>query len=140
MLATSNIITLRNGFYIEEQQSLRIKRGAKDNRSEIRVASSELLFLQITQSSKKNLIGKTMACKAVNASEQSIMFLVEDSIPVESLLDLWVDDLPRHGKYFLSGVVCRTQKAGTVSRLIGVRLQAGPATDIQHWKDAHQPL
>jgi hypothetical protein len=137
MLTTSNIVTLHNDFYNEVQQSPPVKRGAKDNRSEIRVASCELLFVQITQSSKRNLIGKTMACKAVNASAHSIMFLAEGIIPVGCLLDLWVDDLSRLGKYFLSGVVCRTQKAGTVSRLIGVRLQEGLATDIQSWKDVH---
>ncbi len=65
------------------------------------------------------------------------MFLVEGLIPVGCLLDLWVDDLSRLGQYFLSGAVCRTQKAGTVSRLIGVRLQEGLATDIQRWKDVH---
>ncbi|MBT3831606.1 MAG: hypothetical protein HOB98_06210 [Gammaproteobacteria bacterium] len=137
MLTTSNIVTLRNDYYIDAQQNLPIKRGPEDNRSEIRVASRELLFVQITQSSKKKLIGKTMACKAVNASGHSIMFLAEDHIPVGCLLDLWVDALPRLGKYFLSGVVCRTQKAGKVSRLIAVRLQEGLATDIQSWKDVH---
>jgi len=119
------------------QQSAAVKRGAKDNRSEIRAASCELLFIQIMQSSNKNLIGQTLSCKAVNASAQSIMFLAEGFIPVGCLLDLWVDDLSRLGKYFLSGVVCRSQIAGTVSRLIGVRLQEGLATDIQSWRDVH---
>lgn len=137
MQTTSDIANLRNDWESDAYQNLPVEPGSEDNRSEIRVASRESLFVQITQSSEKNLIGKTMACKAVNASGHSIMFLAEDHIPVGCLLDLWVDALPRLGKYFLSGVVCRTQKAGKVSRLIAVRLQEGLATDIQSWKDVH---
>ena len=137
MLTTSNIVTLRNDYYIDAQQNLPIKRGPEDNRSEIRVASRESLFVQITQSSEKNLIGKTMACQAVDTSAHGIKFLAEDSIPVGSLIDLWVDDLSRPGKYLLSADVCWSRKAGKDSRVTGVRLQEGLATDIQRWEGVH---
>jgi len=134
-----NIADLRNDRESDEQQNLPVEPGSEDNRSEIRVVSREPLFVQITQSSEKNLIGKTMACNAVDASGHGIKFLAEDFIPVGSLIDLWVDDLSRLGKYLLSGDVCWSRKAGKVSRVIGVRLKEGLATDIQSWKDVHQP-
>ena len=139
MQTTSDIANLRNDLESDAYQNLPVEPGSQDNRSEIRVASRESLFVQITQSSEKNLIGKTMACKAVDASGHGIKFLAEGSIPDGCLLDLWVDDLQRLGKYFLSADVCWSREAGKVSTVIGVRLQEGLATDIQHWKDVHQP-
>ena len=134
MQKTSNIGALCNDGDSDGQQN---EPGWKDNRSEIRVVSGERLFVQITQSTEKDLMGKTMACKAVDASAHGIKFLAEDFIPVGCLLDLWVDDLSRPEKYFLSGVVRWTRKAGKVSTMIGVRLQDGLATDIERWKDVH---
>ncbi|MFP6802304.1 MAG: hypothetical protein VCA12_04085 [Pseudomonadales bacterium] len=52
------------------------------------MVSGERLFVQITQSTEKDLMGKTMACKAVDASAHGIKFLAEDFIPVGCLLDL----------------------------------------------------
>ena len=72
-----------------------------------------------------------MACKAVDASAHGIKFLADDFIPVGCLLDLWVDDKSRPGKFFLSGDVRWTHKAGKISTMVGVRLQDGLATDIE---------
>ncbi|HIE87546.1 MAG: PilZ domain-containing protein [bacterium] len=139
MQTTSNIADLRNDWESDAQQNLPVEPGSEDNRSEIRVVSRESLFVQITQSSEKNLIGKTMPCIAVDTSGHGIKFLAEDFIPVDCLLDLWVDDLSHPGKYLLSADVCWTRKANEFSTVIGVRLQEGLATDIQRWKDVHQP-
>lgn len=137
MQTTSDIANLRNDWESDAYQNLPVEPGSEDNRSEIRVASRESLFVQITQSSEKNLIGKTMACQAVDTSAHGIKFLAEDSIPVGSLIDLWVDDLSRPGKYLLSADVCWSRKAGKDSRVTGVRLQEGLATDIQRWEGVH---
>ncbi|HIE88591.1 MAG TPA: PilZ domain-containing protein [Gammaproteobacteria bacterium] len=139
MQTTFNIGALRYDWETDAQQNLPVEPGWEDNRSEIRVVSREPLFVQITQSSEKKLIGKTMACKTVDASGHGIKFLAEDFIPVGSLMDLWVDDLSRLGKYLLSGDVCWSRKAGKFTKVIGVRLLEGLATDIQSWKDVHQP-
>jgi hypothetical protein len=138
MQRTSDIADLRNDWESDAQQNLPVEPGSEDNRSEIRVVSRESLFVQITQSSEKNLIGKTMAGMAVDTSGHGIKFLAEGFIPDGCLLDLWLDNLSRPGKYLLSGDVCWTRKAGKFSRVIGVRLQEGLATDIQRWKDVHQ--
>ena len=137
MQGTSNIAARLNDWESDEQQNLSVEPGSEDNRSEIRMVSREPLFVQITQSSEKNLIGKTMACKAVDASGHGIKFLAEGFIPDGCLLDLWVDDLQRLGKYFLSADVCWSRKAGKDSRVTGVRLQEGLATDIQRWEGVH---
>jgi hypothetical protein len=139
MQGTFDIAAFRNDWESGEQQNLSVAPGSGNNRSEARMISRESLFIQITQSSEKNLIGKTMACMAVDTSFHGIKFLAKDSIPVGSLIDLWVDDLSRPGKYLLSADVCWSRKAGKDFRVIGVRLKESVATDIQRWKDAHQP-
>lgn len=108
-----------------------------EQRSEVRAITGERLFVQITHANDKDLVGKTMACKAIDASAHGIKFLADDFIPVGCLLDLWVDDKSRPGKFFLSGDVRWTQKAGRVSTMVGVRLQDGLATDIESWKENH---
>jgi len=110
--------------------------GPEDNRIEARELTGERLFVQITQSHDKELIGKTMACRAVDASAHGIKFLADDFIPVGCQLDLWVDDEARPGKFFLSGETRWTQKVGRTSTMVGVRLQDGLATDIESWQDS----
>lgn len=140
MHTTSNIVSLHkvnssNVMKMEENQDTGSK--PNDQRSELREPSSDRLFVQITQAADKEIIGKTMACKAVDASAQGIKFLADDFIPVGCLLDLWVDDTARPGKFFLSGDVRWTQKAGAHATMVGVRLQDGLATDIETWQESH---
>jgi hypothetical protein len=137
MQRTSNIVSLHKDRPSEVKQNAPGEHRSEDNRTEVREISGEPLFVQITQSSEKELIGKTMACKAVDASAHGIKFLAKDFIPVGCLLDLWVDDKSRPGKFFLSGDVRWTQKEGKISTMVGVRLQDGLATDIESWMDVH---
>ena len=111
--------------------------GPVDVRKEIRKGSGEGLLVQITKSSEKHLIGKMIKCKVVDGSAHGVSFLAEGYIPVGCQLDLWVDSLSSMEKYFLSGEVCWTQKAGEVPCAMGVRLQEGSATDIEPWKAVH---
>ncbi len=109
----------------------------REQRAEHRAISGERLFVQITQASDRDLVGVTLSCKTVDASNHGIKFLVDEFIPVGCLLDLRVDDNSRPGKFFLSGNVRWTQKVGQSSTLVGVSLQDGQATDIDHWKEVH---
>ena len=88
MQTRSNIVSLHKHRGREAKQNLPVELGLEDNRSEIREISGERLFVQITQSSEKELIGKTMACRAIDASAHGIKFLADDFIPVGCLLDL----------------------------------------------------
>jgi len=141
MQITSNLVSLqRTQGQKEMGLSLGVSNGAtrpEDQRSEQRQTTGERLFVQITQASDKALVGKTMACRAIDASAHGIKFLADDFIPVSCLIDLWVDDKARPGKFFLSGDVRWTQKAGKASTVVGVRLKEGLATDIEGWKSSH---
>ena len=139
MHTTTNIVSLdsaRNANALAAQEKPETQ-GVIDNRSEGRAIIGERLFVQITQANDKDLIGKTMACKAVDASASGIKFVAEDFFPVGCSVDLWVDDKTRPGKFFLSGEARWTQKSGPDATLVGVRLQDGMATDIEGWKDSH---
>ncbi len=110
----------------------------EEKRVEPRRVSGERLFVQITQASDQGLIGVTLSCKCVDVSAHGIKFLSESFIPVGCLLDLWVDDKSRPGKFFLSGETRWTHKAGSEETLVGVRLHDGLATDIENWMEVHR--
>ncbi len=137
MQTTSNVVSLQKARDTEMMGADGQPKDGSEQRAEPRVVTGERLFVQITQANDKTLVGKTMACKSIDASAHGIKFLAEDFIPVGCLLDLWVDDAARPGKFFLSGDVRWTQKAGKISTIVGVRLQDGLATDIDGWKDTH---
>ncbi len=139
MHTTSNVVSLHKarGSKAMDMKSDNTAGRPEEQRSELRQISGERLFVQITQASDKDLLGTTLSCKAVDASAHGIKFLVDDFVPVGCLIDLWVDDKARPGKFFLSGDVRWTQKVGHSSTMVGVRLQEGLATDIEDWKDLH---
>ncbi len=143
MHTTTNIVSLdsaRNAQPVMANQNADQKpeaQGAIDNRAEGRAIIGERMFVQITQASDKDLLGKTIACKAVDASGSGIKFIAEGFFPVGCSVDLWVDDKSRPGKFFLSGEARWTEKSGSDATLVGVRLQEGLATDIEGWKESH---
>ena len=109
-----------------------------EQRTEPRVTKSDRLFVQITQTADKGMIGKTSACKVLDTSAHGFRFITSEHIPAGSLLDLWVDDSSRPGKFFLSGDVRWSRTVGTASTMVGVRLQEGLATDIADWQEMHE--
>ena len=133
--STSNVVSFYKARGTQMMNATNLVRRPEDQRLEPRELSAERLFVQITQSADRELIGKTMACKAVDASAHGLKFIADDFIPVGCSLDLWIDDKTRPGKYFLSGDVRWTQKAGRAATVVGVRLQEGLATDIESWKE-----
>lgn len=143
MQPTSNIISLRDNMkkgrpeVVTDSQNTLSRNGTGNQRGEERQPCSEKLFIQITQTGDQNLVGTTLACETVDASPHGIKFVASQYIPVGSLVDLWVDDKSRPGKFFLSGDVRWTQKAGETATMIGVRLQEGLATDIENWKEVY---
>jgi hypothetical protein len=135
---TSNIVVSLNKVRdLEAAKNAQSRNLDTELRSEARESSAERLFVQITQAGDKDLLGTTCACTMLNASAHGITFVTEAFVPVGSLIDLWVNDKTRPGKFFLSGDVRWTQKIDETSTIIGVRLQGGLATDIESWKEIH---
>lgn len=133
MQSTSNIVSLHKTGRPEVAPT----QSHSEQRTEVRQSCGERMFIQITQAGDKKLVGTTLSCQTVDASPHGIKFLVSEFVPIGCLLDLWVDDQSRPGKFFLSGDVRWTQKVGEHNTLVGVRLQEGLATDIESWKDLY---
>lgn len=115
-----------------------------DKRLHPRLESDDRLFTQVVLAAEKpELVGTTLSCRAVNMSVGGIQFRTNQSVPVGTLLDLWVDVASRPGKFFLSGEVRwsrpteEVDENGTPMHFIGVQLKAGAATDIIDWRDFH---
>jgi hypothetical protein len=137
MHSTSNIVSLNRSGNSEALDRGSPDGSEDDQRGELRKFSGERLFVQITQSNDQDLLGITLSCTTTDASSHGIKFVSDQFIPVGCLLDLWVDDNTRPGKFFLSGDVRWTQKVGHAKTIVGVRLQEGLATDIDTWREIH---
>ena len=120
-----------------ENESENVESFPNNQRSEKRVTRSDRLFVQVTQAEDQNLVGKTTACKILDSSANGIRFLTSEPIPAGCLMDLWVDDSSRPGKFFLSGDVRWSEPVGSVSTMVGIRLQEGLTTDIDQWQKIH---
>ncbi len=55
-------------------------------------------------------------------------------VPGECVLDLWIDDSRKPGKFFLS---CDVRWVDEEAQMFGVQLHSGSATDIDEWRESH---
>ncbi len=123
----------------------RIKRMSNnDKRMHPRMERDDRLFTQVVLAADDpELVGATLSCTAVNMSVGGIQFRTNKSVPVGTLLDLWVDVSSRPGKFFLAGEVrwsrptAEADENGAELHFIGVQLKSGAATDIMDWRDFH---
>ena len=126
---------------IRKARSEKISKSGQDQRVHPRLDSDDRLFTQIVISGESpDLVGTTLSCTAVNLSVGGIQFRTNQTVPVGSLLDLWVDVASRPGKFFLSGEVRWSRRSGGEGAdewYVGVQLKAGAATDIVDWRDYH---
>jgi PilZ domain len=108
-----------------------------EQRREFRRQSSERLFLQIVQSGEPDLVGTTISSSALDASANGLKVASGQHIPTGSVIDLWVDDSAKPGKFFLSSKVCWVHRQTSGRFELGVQLLDGAATDIQAWRERH---
>lgn len=113
----------------------RRSRRTDDRRQEARYICRERLFVQVVASARQpELVGRTEAGTVANVSASGLHFHCELALPVDTLVDIWVDISSRPGKFFLSGKVRWSDSHATGSHAIGVELEDGPATDIAAWR------
>lgn len=130
---------------IIEFNRARVRRmSTSDKRVHPRMDSDDRLFTQVVLAADNpDLVGLTLSCTAVNMSIGGIQFKTTESVPVGTLLDLWVDVSTRPGKFFLAGEVrwsrptAEYDENGRELHFVGVQLKSGAATDILHWRDYH---
>ncbi len=106
----------------------------QEQRQDTRRASTERLFVQVVQSSDESKIGNTIACRALDVSVNGLRIRLDQEIPVGSVLDLWVDDSRKPGKFFLTSDVRWTIPATGDSFECGLKLHDGAATDVEAWR------
>lgn len=113
----------------------RRSRHTDDRRRESRFICRERLFVQVVLCPEQPaLVGRTEAGRVVDVSARGIHFHCDLALPVDTLVDIWVDISSRPGKFFLSGKVRWSDEGVAGSRGIGVQLEEGPATDISAWR------
>jgi|TARA_B110000196_G_C20504004_1_gene368082 hypothetical protein len=129
---------METSLYTSKTVSLAATRGRRvpnkeidddDNRRDIRRASSERLFAQVVQSNDNDLVGTTLSCEAIDISANGLKISADRTLSVGCVLDLWVDDSRKPGKFFLSSDVRWSEK-----NEFGVQLHNGSATDIEAWR------
>lgn len=106
-----------------------------EQRREPRRQSNDRLFLQIVQSEEKDLVGRTLSSTLVDASASGLKVASDQHIPVGCIIDLWVDDSAKPGKFFLSSEVRWIREHQPGAFTLGVELLESAATDIQRWRE-----
>ena len=109
--------------------------GQHEKRSEFRCGSNERLFFQVVHSEDKDLIGTTLSSNVLNSSANDLKAVSEKNIPAGCVVDLWVDDSARPGKFFLSSEVRWVLEDESGAFSFGVELLDGAATDIAEWRE-----
>lgn len=106
-----------------------------EQRRETRKACNDRLFVQIVQCRDPDAVGTTLACRAVDSSANGLRVLADRSVPPGSIIDLWVDDSLKPGKFFLTSEVrWRTRALHEDGFYLGLALQDGAATDVEAWR------
>ena len=107
-----------------------------EQRREIRRVREDRLFLQVVDCDDGDLVGMTLSCDTVDVSANGLKVCSEKAVPVGAILDLWVDDSQRPGKFFLASRV-RWSRGDSGTFQLGVELIESTATDIVEWRDRH---
>ncbi len=131
-LLFSKIVSL--GYAAPRRQTLPTSTERQEQRREFRRASQDRLFVQVVDCEDDSQIGTTLSCDALDVSASGLKIASKQPISVGAVLDLWVDDSQRPGKFFLSSRVRWTRREEGQFQ-IGVELINGAATDILEWRD-----
>jgi len=105
-----------------------------EHRRELRRESNDKVFLQIVQCEEKDLVGTTLSSSALDASANGLKVACNQHIPAGSIIDFWVADSTRPGKFFLSSTVRWVNGDQNGSFKLGVELLDDAATDIHDWR------
>ena len=132
-LLLSTIISLSNARNRQNVDKPTVD-GRYEQRQEFRHDSSERLFLQVVQSTNPDLVGITLSCTTLDISRGGLKISCDQEMPVGCVIDLWVDDSARPGKFFLSSEVRWTREKQAGDFHVGVKLLEGAATDIEEWR------
>jgi hypothetical protein len=113
----------------------RRSRSTGDRRHETRFVCRERLFVQVVLCPEQpELVGRTEAGNAMDVSASGIHLHCDFALPVNTLVDIWVDISSRPGKFFLSGKVQWSKHDAAASHGTGVKFEDGPATDVNAWR------
>ena len=131
-LLFSKIVSL--GFAAPQSRPLATSSDRHEQRTEIRRESQDRLFVQVIDCQDEQEIGTTLSCDALDVSAGGLKIASSQPVAIGAVLDLWVDDSQRPGKFFLSSRVRWIRREDSQFQ-IGLELIDGAATDIQEWRD-----
>jgi len=78
---------------------------------------------------------RTLSCYSCDASVHGLKVELENEIPVDSMVDLWVAFEANEGKLYLRGHICWCYEMGGEDEhfQLGIELDNAYATDYEHW-------
>ena len=108
-----------------------------ERRRHVRLELDEKLFVQIVSASDaKELVGKTYFCKTLDVSESGLKITVQQEVPKNCEVELWVQIHSTAKKYFLFGhtqwCIGLEQAGGNYE--LGIKLKEGEETDLKKWQ------
>lgn len=107
----------------------------QNNRKNSRYARQDRLMSQVTASIQSVDVDKvTTPGKTLDISKRGLRIRSNDSVPIGSMLDLWVEISGLKGKFYLSSEVRWSKLDDRLGHIMGVELREGLGSDIVQWE------
>ncbi len=109
-----------------------------DRRRHARLQRDDQLFIQVLAASESpSLVGATILCQTLDVSSSGIKIEVDQEVPVNSEIDLWIDVRACARKFFLNGLIkwCYEQNADMDQFQLGIELLNMPFSDFVKWQE-----
>ena len=107
----------------------------QNNRKNSRYARQDRVMAQVTASMLPTDTDKaTVPGKTLDISKRGLRIIGKDSVPVGSMMDLWVEISGLKGKFYLSSEVRWSKIDDRLGYIMGVELREGLGSDIIQWE------
>lgn len=107
----------------------------QNHRKNSRYARQDRLMAQVTASLHSIDADKaTHPAKTLDISKRGLRIMGNDSIPVGSMVDLWVEITGLKGKFYLNSEVRWSKLDDRLGYVMGLELCEGLGSDINHWE------
>ncbi|MDH5516469.1 MAG: PilZ domain-containing protein [Gammaproteobacteria bacterium] len=106
-----------------------------NNRKNNRYARQDRITAQVLASMQPGYGDKnSWPAKTLDISRRGLRIMGGDSLPVGSVLDLWVEIAGLKGKFHLNSEVRWSSIDDRLGYVMGVELREGLGSDIGHWE------
>ena len=107
----------------------------ENQRKTSRFARQDRLMAQVTASMQSTESEKmSWPAKTLDISRRGLRIMSNSSLPIGSVVDLWIEIAGLKGKFYLNSEVRWSKLDHRLGYIMGVELREGLGSDIGHWE------